>query len=510
MARRKKEGVTYAFVDTETTGGSFLHHRIIEIAIILVRDDRVIERWSSLVHPGRSLPPLIQDITGITDEDLYDAPTFDSIADDVLSRLQGAVFVAHNARFDYAFVKNELRRAERKLQAKTLCTVRLSRLLHPSQKAHNLDAIIERFDLDCEDRHRALADADAMLQFWVKARKEAGDETFAWAVKKLLQTPSLPTTIHKRVVDDLPETPGVYVFLGKNRRPIYIGKSVNIRARVLSHFAGDHSLPKDMKITQEIVDIECHQTAGELGALLLESQLIKAHMPLYNRMLRRVSSRCVYVLEEDKKGFLVPTILRGDELTAGQIGECYGFFATRRSAEGVLSDVAAEHGLCPGVLGLEATKRGEPCFSYHLKKCRGACAGDLDAAAHNVLLLTALGDLRQQRWPFDGFIGIRETCPETDRQQIHVFSDWTHVGSCDDEDSLQDILTGTVKPDFNVDTYKIVKSFLHRALQKNRKWELLEFPKSTRISRPRRVRRSDFADADIEGEPVQMSVESVI
>ncbi len=478
MARRKKESVTYAFVDTETTGGSFLHHRIIEIAVILVRDDRVIERWSSLVHPNRPLPPLIQDITGITDEDLYDAPTFDTIANDVLSLLEGAVFVAHNARFDYAFVKNELRRAGRSYQAKTLCTVRLSRLLHPSQKSHNLDALIERFDLDCDDRHRALADADAMLQFWVKARKESGAETFDWAVKKLLQAPALPTTIQKTVVDDLPETPGVYVFLGKNRRPIYIGKSVNVRARVLSHFAGDHSLPKDMKITQEIVDIECHETAGELGALLLESQLIKAHMPVYNRMLRRISSRCVFLLAKDKRGFLVPSVVRGDELSAGQIGECYGFFGTRRVAESALAEIADAHGLCPAVLGIEAARRGEPCFSYHLKKCRGACAGEMDVAAHNALLLEALGGIRQQRWPFDGMIGIRETCAETDRQQIHVFSDWTHVGSCSDEDALRDILEGATVPDFNVDTYKIVKSFLHRALQKSRKWELLEFPRS--------------------------------
>ncbi len=478
--KAKKEGTTYAFVDTETTGGSFLHHRIIEIAIVLVRDDRVLERWSSLVNPERSIPPLIQDITGITEEDLRDAPTFDTIADDVLSRLENAVFVAHNARFDYAFIKNELRRTGRRFQAKTLCTVRLSRLLHPSLKHHNLDALIERFGIGCENRHRALDDAEAMLQFWNTSRAEKGDETFQWAVDKLLQTPTLPPTLHKRLIDDLPEGPGVYVFIGKNKRPIYIGKSVNIRTRVLSHFAGDHAMPKDMKIVQEIADIEYHETAGELGALLLESRMIKQHLPIYNRMLRRVSSRCTVVLRQNKTGFFVPDILRGDGLTAADIGDCYGMFGTRKTAEATLALVAEENGLCPAVLGLEKTSsKGACCFSYHLKKCEGACIGEMDAAAHNLRLLTALGGIRHQRWPFPGMIGIRETSAETGNQEIHVFSHWTHVGSCRDEESLREILDARTPVDFNVDTYKIVKSFLHRAKQKSRLWELVELQKET-------------------------------
>ncbi len=476
--RAKKEETTYAFVDVETTGGSFLHHRIIEIAIVLMRGGKVLERWSSLVNPERSLPPLIRDITGITDEELMEAPVFDSIAHDVLSRLENAVFVAHNARFDYAFVKNELRRSGHRFNARTLCTVRLSRLLHPSLKHHNLDALIERFALPCENRHRALDDAEAMRQFWVLSHIEKGEETFQWAVDKLLKTPSLPPTLHKKLIDDLPEGPGVYVFIGKQKRPIYIGKSVNIRNRVLSHFSGDHAMPKDMKIVQEITDIECHETAGELGALLLESRMIKEHMPIYNRMLRRVSSRCTVLLRQNKAGFLVPEILRGDGLTAADIGDCYGMFGTRKTAEAALALVAEESGLCPAVLGLEKTSsKGSSCFAYHLKKCEGACIGEMDATVHNVRLMSALGGIRHQRWPYPGMIGIRETSAETGHQEIHVFSHWTHVGTYRDEESLREILDGRASADFNIDTYKIVKSFLHRAGQKSRQWEFLELQK---------------------------------
>ncbi|MFY8044889.1 MAG: exonuclease domain-containing protein, partial [Rhodoferax sp.] len=224
----------FVMLDLETTGGSAVHDRITEIAAVRVEGGVEVARWSTLVNPETSIPPFIQNLTGITNAMVEDAPTFAQVAPRLLEILDGAVFVAHNVRFDHGFVVNELARLEKPLKIKTLCTVRLSRKLYPQHKGHGLDAIMQRHGLHTVARHRAMGDVDVVLQWLQLAQAELGTEVLQREASALLQgSASLPPLL-ETPVEDIPDTPGVYLFYGEGSIPLYVGKSVNIRTRVLS------------------------------------------------------------------------------------------------------------------------------------------------------------------------------------------------------------------------------------------------------------------------------------
>ncbi|PIZ64583.1 hypothetical protein CO051_01130 [Candidatus Roizmanbacteria bacterium CG_4_9_14_0_2_um_filter_39_13] len=141
--------MTYSFVDIETTGTSTRHDRIIEIGILRVENDKIVKKYNQLINPETHVSPFITQITGIIPDDLEDAPTFEIVKDEVYELLRDSIFVAHNVRFDHGFLKNEFKRFDMQFSMKQLCTVRLSRTLFPEHRHHNLDAIIERFNITC-------------------------------------------------------------------------------------------------------------------------------------------------------------------------------------------------------------------------------------------------------------------------------------------------------------------------------------------------------------------------
>ncbi len=453
------EDTSFAFVDIETTGGNAVYDRIIEIAVIVVENNVVTRTWCSMVDPERRVPTMITTLTGITNADLRGAPTFAGIAEELQELLAGKVFVAHNARFDYGFIKNEFRRLEIAWSAKTLCTVRLSRAMFPRFKRHSLDAIIERHGFACEGRHRALDDIKVCVDFWYLCQKERGEEPFRWAIESLLKRPSLPSHLKAKSLEDLPDGTGVYLFYGQGDKPIYIGKSVDLRSRVLSHFSGDHSISKDLEISQRVRHIDYKETVGELGALLLESQLVKKHLPVYNVQLRRVASQCALKVVMGKKGFETVTTAKAAEIVPGEFDALYGIFRGERAAKERLADLCEAYSLCPKVLGVEPTSKGA-CFSYHLKKCKGACAGEEEAALHNVRLRMALSSMKHRLWPFAGKIGIRETHVLTSKTEVHLIDQWCYLGTYASEEDLRDALERGAELNFNLDNYRIISSFL--------------------------------------------------
>ncbi len=224
-----------AFVDLETTGANPMQDRVTEVGIVTVTDGEV-STWNTLVNPGCRIPVFIQRLTGISDAMVASAPTFETLADEIQTRLHGYTFIAHNARFDYGFLRHEFERAGLKFQARTLCTVKLSRRLYPGHVRHNLDSLIERHGLTVGDRHRALADAEAIWQFWRQVSAAHTPEALRAALDHQLQRPSLPPHLDAGVLDDLPETPGVYLFHGEGDVLLFVGKGVNLRQRVLAHF----------------------------------------------------------------------------------------------------------------------------------------------------------------------------------------------------------------------------------------------------------------------------------
>jgi DNA polymerase-3 subunit epsilon len=489
---------SFAFVDVETTGGNAVYERVIEIAVIIMEKNKVTRKWSTLVNPERNIPGMIQSITGISNRDVEYAPTFDRIASELFELLDGKVFVAHNARFDYGFIRNEFKRSGISFTAKTLCTVRLSRVLYPRFRNHNLDSIIDRHGFTCENRHRALDDTRVLTDFWHLAQKEKGEEQFEWCVSSLLKRPSLPSNLSASSIEALPDGAGVYLFYGKGDRPIYIGKSVGVRTRVLSHFSGDHSLNKDMVISQKLRRIEYRETVGELGALLLESQLIKEHLPLYNTQLRRRSSQCAIRLLENDEGFDEVSIVSGNDVQPNDFQNLYGMFRGERSATDRLVELAEAYTLCPRKIGLEKDKKNEFCFGYHLKKCKGACGGEEEFMEHNLRLRMALSGMRHKVWPFDCVIGIKETNVLTDQEEIHLIDNWCYLGTYKTQEELQEALEGTFEPSFNIDNYRIIASFLKSfPARKKTKGEctveVIKFPRKEK----EKVRRSKKKDREL-------------
>ncbi|MES2879451.1 MAG: exonuclease domain-containing protein, partial [Pseudomonadota bacterium] len=291
----------YVLLDLETTGGNPVQDRITEIAAVRMEDGLEVERWSTLVNPGIAISPFIQNLTGISDTMVADAPGFDEVAPRLLEILTGAVLVAHNVRFDHGFLLNEFARLDTPLRIKTVCTVRLSRLLYPQHKSHGLDAIMQRHGLATSARHRAMGDVDVVLDWLRIAALERGAEQVSQHALTLLQgSAALPPQLETHV-GDIPETPGVYLFYGEGPLPLYIGKSIKLRSRVMSHFQAAGKDPREMRIAQEIRRVEWKETAGELGALLLEARLVKDQQPVYNRHLRRSNTLCAWRLSENPR-----------------------------------------------------------------------------------------------------------------------------------------------------------------------------------------------------------------
>lgn len=278
-----------AIVDLETTGSSATFNRILEVGVHRVEQGRIIDTFQSLVDPGTPVPPDITRVTGLTDADVAGAPTFAAIAARVHALLEGCVFVAHNARFDYSFLRHEFARLGLPFQAPCLCTVRLSRALYPGHRRHSLSTLIERFGFAYAQRHRALDDAAVVWQFLEHVHTQLPAAQVSQAVQQLLHTPALPARLNPAAVDTLPESLGVYVFYDAQDAPLYVGKSMDVRARVWSHFTNDAPSGKDRDLAEQTARIETHAAHGELGALVLEAQLIDTLQPRLNRPRRAVA-----------------------------------------------------------------------------------------------------------------------------------------------------------------------------------------------------------------------------
>jgi DNA polymerase-3 subunit epsilon len=444
-----------AFVDLETTGATATVDRITEIGIIEVDADGAVREWQQLVNPGMRIPPFIETLTGISNDMVAEAPPFEQVAADTLRRLEGRLFIAHNARFDYSFLKNEFKRLGITFRAPVLCTVKLSRTLFPEHKRHNLDSLIERHGLAAAARHRALADAQLIHQFWQKIHAERDSASIEAALQAQNARPSLPPHLDPGIVDELPDGHGVYLFYGENDLPLYIGKAKNLRQRVLSHFAADHSSAKEMALAQQIRRIDWIETAGEIGALLKEATLVKQLQPTANRLLRRNDEVCTWTLVDEGEGWLRPQLALARDLDFGIRSSCYGLFKNSKEASEVLRSLAAEHRLCDALLGLEKTVPGKPCFGYQLKRCKGACIGAEPYAKHTMRLIGGLARLKLVSWPVDGPAVIREG------EEAHLIDGWRYLGTARSDEELQ-TLREAAQPAFDRDIYKLLAKHVGR------------------------------------------------
>lgn len=440
-----------AFVDTETTGLNPQRHRVIELGIIRIENGREVARVDTLINPHSHLPPEIYALTGISYDELLRAPDFNDIQNEVREILDGAVFVAHNARFDYAFLKHEFTRQDSEFRAKVMCTVKLTRKLFPTLPRYSLSSIIEHFGFVPSARHRAFADAEVLWELFQNAVKTHGEEKVAEAINTILKTPSLPSNLPRELVEKLPEGPGVYTFFGDGNLPLYVGKSVNIKDRVKSHFAGDHSSTTDLTMSSQIKRIDTISTAGEVGALIRESDAIKALMPVYNRQLRRRHDLIV-ALKHDYDGFSRISIENLENIDSSDHPNIMAVYKSKKQAKESLHALSSEYNLCHKFLGLEKGKGA--CFASQIGICSGACRGDEMPKDYNLRFEEAFSNTRIKQWPFASAIVLKEQ--STSSSEMHIIDKWCYLGSVVWSEETVEPKVEKYTPRFDWDIYKIL------------------------------------------------------
>jgi DNA polymerase-3 subunit epsilon len=454
--------IPLVFVDIETNGLNHIRGRVIEVAAIRVEHGVITRTLNTLIDPCVPLPQFITNLTGITDQQCKAAPQFSQIAGELYDILDGAIFVAHNVRFDYSFLKQEFSRLNKPFLPKQLCTVKLSRALYPHEKGHKLADLIKRHNFTFARRHRAYDDAAVLWQFLAHVQNNFPPEQVAEAIGRQLRQPSLPKSLEPEIVKNLPEAPGIYIFEDALGQPLYIGKSVNIKKRVLSHFGRDHAESKEFKISQSVERIEFRQTAGELAALLLESRLIKELQPLYNRQLRKTKKLIVAKQMQLANGYITVCVDEIEQLTAEETPAVLAVYPRRTSARASLNDIVKSFELCPKLFGLE--KGSGACFLYQLHKCRGACVGVEPALYYNQRLLSAFERQRIQAWPFQGAILLQEKQPGQKSYGI-IVDQWCILGDITQEDYCDPCIEAQNRL-FDLDTYKILQSYIATKLDR--------------------------------------------
>ncbi len=292
-------------------------------------------------------------------------------------------------------------------------------------------------------------------------RRDIEPGRLAAVVDGLLHETPLPPQLPAGLADDLPESPGVYRFYGEDGALLYVGKSRNIRSRVLEHFAAEHRSAGEQRLARQVRRVEWTETAGELGALLIEARAVKTEAPLHNRRLRAAGGAWTLRLAGTAGAPDAVEIVELDALDAAAQQEVYGLYRDRRAAARALEEIVRAHQLCARVLGLErgggTDGAAGSCFAYQLKRCRGACVGAEPAALHNARLRLALAAARLKPWPYRGRILVAER-DWRGEQDLHVLERWRYLGTVREADDAEGLDVDAVP--FDPDVYKILKRFL--------------------------------------------------
>ena len=252
-----------------------------------------------------------------------------------------------------------------------------------------------------------------------------------------------PAHIDRTSLDALPSAPGVYLFLDERDVPVYIGKSVNIRTRVLSHLR----TPEEAAMLEAARRIDFVRMAGEIGALLFESQLVKKLQPIYNVLLRHVGYTFAIQLAGDS---LLPRVVGSCDKDFDD-GSCYGLFTSRAAAQQGLDELMRRYMLCPALIGLEKTTRGRACFAHQIGRCRGVCIGKESVQEHGARLRQALERLEAEVWPYNGPIGIAEEGGGL--RQVHVIDRWNYLGTLQ---GRRKTFRRSARRNVDIDVYKIL------------------------------------------------------
>ncbi len=358
----------YSIIDIETTGGNAPYHRITEIAIIVHDGVKVIDQFSTLINPERSIPWNITRLTGISDTMVQGAPRFCDVAKKILEMTEGNIFVAHNVAFDYNFIRSEFSQLGYNFKRNNLCTVRLSRALIPGKISYSLGTLCASVGIKVNDRHRASGDAVATAKLFELLYGLNKEYIKSRAFPSRFAFTGLHSNLNREKFDSLPESTGIYYLHNEDGRIIYIGKSNSIRTRVMEHLDGKNSKKAGM-MKRMIVDVSFTLTGSELIALLLESEEIKKHQPFFNKALRRARFNFGICLAKNESGYLClsPEAIDTNEK------EAIVTFSTLKEARAAMQHILENYRLCQKLSGLYESKGA--CFYHSVHQCNGACVG---------------------------------------------------------------------------------------------------------------------------------------
>ena len=372
----------YAILDIETTGGQFNEEGITEIAIYKFDGREVVDQFISLVNPEIPIQPFVVKLTGINNAMLRSAPKFFEVAKRIIEITSDCIIVAHNASFDYRILRTEFKRLGYDFQAKTLCTVELSKKLIPEQPSYSLGKLVRALGIPMADRHRASGDAMATTKlFKMLLEKDVEKQILNDFVKHEIQKGIAPKLLD--IIEKLPSKTGVYYIHNEKGNLIYIGKSRNIKKRINQHFTGTST--KSKKIQREVFTVTYEETGSELIALLKESEAIKINKPIFNRAQRKSIFEWALYTEKDNNGYLNLRLQKADgrkkEITS---------FTTLQEGKNALFRITEKYQLCQKLTGLYQTN--SECFQYKIKECDGACIGKITYKEYNIRVANFIAD----------------------------------------------------------------------------------------------------------------------
>jgi len=440
----------YSIIDVETTGKT---NRITEISILKYDGNKIIDSFTTLVNPTVLIPKEIVALTGIDDAMVAKAPVFKDIANKILDSTEDTIFVAHNVNFDYNTIVKEFKRIDLDFRRKKLCTLRLAKKLLPKQKSYSLGKLCSAVDIEITNRHRALGDAKATVKlFELMLKNEKSPEVLHDFLKANSKEATLPPHLPKAVFENLPNQPGIYLFKNTKGKVIYIGKAINIKQRVLSHFYNKKQ--KELSMCLEIANIDFELSGSELIALLMEDDAIKKHYPKYNFASKRYLSQFAIFNYTDRKGIVHFAIQKIKQAPNPLI-----VFSTEKEAKLYLENICQNFSLCPKHCNLLDSR--QPCNHYKLNNCGGVCKGEESSVAYNIRVKQAVAYIQQNQ--------LNKIIPQKGRTpQEHAFvmiknGNYKGYGFVNDEIKIKedDVLDFYLIPQKdNLDVQKILKNYV--------------------------------------------------
>ncbi len=366
----------FSVIDFETTGTSPKNSRVIEVGIVKIKNLKIVDSFQSLINPQQYISPFISSLTGISNEDIIDAPLFDTISQDIKNFIDGSILVGHNLPFDFAFLKSEFERADLIVpQNQQVCTLKLSRSLYPELKSKALGSMVKHFKIRHRDIHRALGDATATAKVFLKIIKKLTDEHNYEYVSDLNSFQSAPSVsksfrlVKKKLVGDLanlPDSPGVYFFRDSKDKIVYIGKAKSLKKRVKNYFSSSASR-KAKKIARKASRLGFAQTNSELSALVLEAELIKLHKPQFNTLLKKYSQN--YFIRVNLAHNFPDVKVSTDFDFDGN--DYFGPYSNRVTANS-LKEIADKTFMLRECSDKELSKN-KKCYLFDIKRCTGPC-----------------------------------------------------------------------------------------------------------------------------------------